>query len=171
MAVYQEKDKSKWTKDGRSWYFRCYYTDLLGNRKQKESSKYFTKKETLEAERLFLSSLTDLSLQKNITFKQLKEEYLRQQKERLKITSYQTLKLLLSHIEPIDNIVIEKLTINQFNNWKSIINSKDFSTGYKNNIYKRLRSLLNFGNKMYNIDTRIMNKFTNFTRRKISFRH
>ena len=29
MAVYQEKDKSKWTKDGRSWYFRCYYPNLI----------------------------------------------------------------------------------------------------------------------------------------------
>ena len=45
MAVYQEKDKKKWTKDGRKWYYRCYYTDIKGNRKQKISKMYETKKQ------------------------------------------------------------------------------------------------------------------------------
>ena len=37
MPVYQEKNKNKLTKDGRSWYYRCYYTDIYGIRKQKIS--------------------------------------------------------------------------------------------------------------------------------------
>ncbi len=32
MPAYQEKNKDKWTKDGRSWYFRCYYTDMYGGK-------------------------------------------------------------------------------------------------------------------------------------------
>ena len=28
MAIYKEKNKKKYSKDGRSWYFRTYYNDL-----------------------------------------------------------------------------------------------------------------------------------------------
>ena len=53
MAVYQENDKSKWTKDGRSWYFRCYYTDIYGVSRQKQSKFYKTKTEAKIAESEF----------------------------------------------------------------------------------------------------------------------
>ena len=32
LAVYNEKDKSKWTKDGRHWYFRTPYRDSKGKK-------------------------------------------------------------------------------------------------------------------------------------------
>lgn len=171
MAVYQdfknEEDKKRnkpiKTKDGRSWYFRYYYTDLLGNKKQKKSGKYLRKKDAEEAEDEFKNSLKDLAIKKNITFKELKQDYLNYQKDKIKITSYQSLTQLLNHLDILDNIEIEKMTIKQFDNWKDVINSHSYSTTYKNNIYKRLRSLMNYGSKMYNIDTRIMNRFTNFT--------
>ncbi len=57
MPQYQEKSKKKWTKDGHSWYYRCYYTDMYGNRKQKESEKFFTKKEAKDAEMEFLRKI------------------------------------------------------------------------------------------------------------------
>lgn len=37
MPIYQKKDKNgKVIKDakGNSWYYRCYYNDIYGNRKQ-----------------------------------------------------------------------------------------------------------------------------------------
>lgn len=160
--VYKEK-KEKWTKDGRSWYFRCYYTDLMGNRKQRQSALFLTKKEASEAERIFLNSLKDLSVQPKITFKELKEKYLEYQKEHVKVTTYISAKVVLAYINYLDNIVVSNFSMKQFEEWKKYINSFNFSTTYKNNIYKRLRSLMNFGNKMYNLDTRIMNKFSNFT--------
>ena len=83
MAVYQDfknendrmKKKPIKTKDGRSWYFRYYYTDLLGNKKQKKSKKYLLKKEAEKAEDEFKKSLKDLFIEKNITFKE--EHYIR----------------------------------------------------------------------------------------------
>lgn len=45
MAIYKEKNKKKYSKDGRSWYFRTYYNDLNGNRKQKTSKMFLTKAE------------------------------------------------------------------------------------------------------------------------------
>lgn len=42
MAVIQEKNKSKWTKDGRSWYFDTYYINEFGfpNTKKSELNPY-----------------------------------------------------------------------------------------------------------------------------------
>ena len=37
MAILQEKNKDKWTKDVRCWYFKNYYEDIYGNRKQYKS--------------------------------------------------------------------------------------------------------------------------------------
>ena len=41
MPVYREKNKKKWTKDGRSYYFKCYYLDIYGKRKQYVSKLLF----------------------------------------------------------------------------------------------------------------------------------
>ena len=57
MAVYQEKDKKKWTKDKRKWYYRVYYTDMYGNRKQKVSKMFKTSNEAKEAESQFLVTI------------------------------------------------------------------------------------------------------------------
>ena len=53
MAVYNEKNKNKWTKDGRHYYYKCYYTDMYGNRKQKVSKMFLTSNEAKNSEREF----------------------------------------------------------------------------------------------------------------------
>ena len=50
----RQVDKSKQTKDGRKWQFITYYKNCNGERKQKFSQLYLTKKDAEEAERLFL---------------------------------------------------------------------------------------------------------------------
>ena len=44
MAIFQ-KLGNQWTKDGKSWYFKYYYTDIKGKNKPKESKVFLTKKE------------------------------------------------------------------------------------------------------------------------------
>ena len=51
MAVYKSKTP---TKDGRQWFFKVYKKDFNGNNKAHKSKKYFTKKEALEEETLFI---------------------------------------------------------------------------------------------------------------------
>lgn len=77
MPVYREKNKEKWTKDGRSYYFKCYYTDSYGKRKQYESKLYNSSKEAKDAEREFLNrvntkDLTDYS----VSFENVYNEWL-----------------------------------------------------------------------------------------------
>ena len=149
MTVYQEKNKNKLTKDGRSWYFRCYYTDGYGNRKQKESKKYFTKKEALDAEREFLNSLEISFPVKKMTLKDLKNNYLEYKKESVKITSLRDIEVKIKYLEIIDNVIITEFNINHFENWKKSMNEKKLSTLYKNKIYKQFRAILKHAIKYY----------------------
>ena len=67
MAVFKQEK----TKDGRCWFFMIRYTDLLGNRKQKKSHKFLTKKEAQDAERAFLIKLEKGETISDMTFKEL----------------------------------------------------------------------------------------------------
>ena len=160
MAVYKS---DKPTKDGRSWYFRTYYSDFYGNRKQKESAKFFTKKEALEEERLFLIKISEQPITKNTTIKDLEVSYTEYQKDKVRISTYDSIISSFKYFELIENVKIEELNLNHINNWKSYINSLNIKTGSKNNFYKRLRALLNFGKKVYDLNVPILNKMTNFS--------
>lgn len=160
MAVYKS---DKPTKDGRSWYFRVYYTDLYGNRKQKEGAKFFTKKEAQEEERIFLVKASEQPITKKTTIKELKEDYLKYQKEKVRLSTYDSINVALKHISILEDVKIEELNLNHINKWRSYINSLNIKTGSKNNIYKRLRALLNFGKKVYDLNISIINKMTNFS--------
>lgn len=164
MAVYQEKNKKKWTKDGRSWNFRVYFTDLTGKTKQYRSPKYLTKKEAQVAERQFLLSLKDKVDDNNMRFKDLYLAFYEHQKDKVKDTTYQTYMDRVPFLKCLDNVKLIDYNINHFEMWKKEINKKDIATSYKNDIYKFLKAILNYGSKWYNFDFRsVYNKMVNFT--------
>ena len=63
MPIYQKKNKEgKILKDtkGNSWYYRCYYIDIYGNKKQRESKKFKSKGDAIKAEADFLASIKNV---------------------------------------------------------------------------------------------------------------
>lgn len=105
MPVYQKKYKNgKAIKDtkGNSWYYRCYYTDMYGNRKQRESKLYSTKGQAQEEERIFLSTIVNFGIDKeNANFSEVCNNWLEFKKEKVKSTSfYGITKLVGKHILP-----------------------------------------------------------------------
>lgn len=164
MAIYQEKDKQKWTKDNRSWYYICYYKNLYGENKRKKSKLFKTKKEAAEEERIFLNQVNTSPISNSITFYELIEDYLEYQKEHIKITSYSIILKQIKKLKPLYNIRLKDFNINHFNLWKKEINKENFSTRYKNNMYKLLRAILNYAIKFHDMFflATIMNKMTNF---------
>lgn len=165
MAVYQEKNKSKQTKDGRSWYFRVPYVDLCGKRKQHWSKFYFTKKEAQEGERQFLASVKDMSSNPNMTFEELCLDFYEYQEKSksVKETTLQTYKDRKPFLEYLYNIKLVDFNINHFEMWKQKINEKNLATSYKNDILKFLKAILNFGTRRYNFNfTAVYNQMTNF---------
>lgn len=101
MAVMQLKDKQtkKTIKDkqGRSWYFKTYYTSLTGERKQYKSKKFLSKHEAEEAERMFILNSTGKFETKSLTFHELMLIYEKEKKMKLKL-------LLIIIIKRIINI-------------------------------------------------------------------
>lgn len=85
MAIYQEKNKKRWTKDERSWYFRVYYTDIDGKRKQKQSPKYYTKEKCIQEEKRFIEDMKEYEINYvDMTFKDLYRDYYIFQKDKVR---------------------------------------------------------------------------------------
>lgn len=163
MPIYQEKDKKKITKDGRSWYFRVPYVNIYGKRIQHMSGKYLTKKEAQQAERKFLASIKDKSDNSDMRFKDLYLAFYEYQKDKVRETTFQTYYDRVPFLEYLDNIKLEDFNINHFESWKKIVNSKNIATSYKNDILKFLKAILNFGTKYYNFNfNSVYNKMTSF---------
>lgn len=166
MAVYQEKNKLRWTKDGRKWYFKCYYKDLQGNTICKKSKMFTKQSEAKEAEKNFLNEINLNLPTSNITFKELIDEYLKFQKDKVKITTYKDTQKRFKKFNKLYNVKLNNFNIKHFEIWKTEINNneKEYQTSYKNTLYKNLRALLNFAIKYYDMVflNSIMNKMTNF---------
>lgn len=63
-----------------------------------------------------------------------------------------------------DDIKLIDLNISHFEDWKKKINSLKMETSTKNDLYKYLKCILNYGSKWYNYNfTSMYNKMTNFT--------
>jgi len=155
--------KGKATKDGRIYSFKIRYTDLDGNVKQYLSKKYALKKEAQEAERQYLLTLTNKVDHSTITFKDLMLEYDSYKKDKVKITSYTNYHKMYLNLSSLNNIRVSEFNIIHFNRWKDNINKTNYSTTYKNNIYKFLRALLRFASTYLNIQIEsILNKMTGF---------
>lgn len=168
MAVMQLKDKNtkKPIKDkqGRSWYFKTYYTSLTGERKQYKSKKFLSKHEAEEAERIFILNNTSKVETKSLTFLELMLTYEEEKKDEVKITTYNNYKKNHKYLESLYKIKINDFNISNFKNWKAEINKLELTTSYKNNIYKFLRALLNYAENMYDINlTSVLKKMKGFS--------
>lgn len=166
MAVLQLKKDGKPVKDkqGRSWYFKTYYTTLSGERKQYKSKKFISKHDAEEAERIFLMTLTDKVESKDITFKDLIDSYCNFQRDKVKISSFNNYHKNINHLSPLLNIKVSDFSLVKFENWKQLTNNSSLSTTTKNNIYKFLKSVINYGKKYLDLNfNKIENKMTGFT--------
>lgn len=173
MAVYQEFDKNGKlikTKDGRSWVFRVYYIDEDGNRQQKKSKRYLTNKIARDEERNFLNKVEAKEQvdKSNWTFKDLYTSYYdyKTNIEKVKDTTFDTYYNRVPHLQYLDNIKLTEFSIEDFNKWKKKIDAKPElkCTSTKNDIFKFLKAILNYGSKQLNFDfSNVYNKMTNFT--------
>lgn len=165
MTVLQEKINGKpvKTKDGRSWFFKTNYVDLEGNRKQFKSKKYELKSQALEAERVFLLTLSDKVEEKDITFEELIIKFKSEQRNKVKISTLSNYNKYTKFFKGLYKIKLKDFNITHYNKWKYEIDKLDISTTYKNCIYKIFKTILNFAIKYYNYNfNSVMSKMTNF---------
>ena len=162
MAVRQVKE-AEWTKDGRKWVFEVRYKDDFGKIKYYKSKKYLTKKETQKAERDYLNSLDGDKKINSMTFSELCNKHFEYQKDKVKATTLRNYLKRREHLKIFDNVKLNELNINHFEEWKRQMNTTNLETTTKNDIYKYLKCILNYGTRWYNCNFNSMcNKMTNF---------
>ena len=160
MGVYESK---KPTKDGKKFYFRCYYKDRYGNNKQYESKKYKGVRECEKAERDFLSTVQYEDIPDyDISFEKLYYEWLTVKQDTIKTSTFYCLKKrttrhILSFFENYKLHSIKEKEILQFKN--SIINN-NLCIEEKNRVIKYLKNILEYAHINYNFDLKTMNKLT-----------
>ena len=157
-------DKNEWTKDGRKWIFYDYVKNLDGTRRKYKSKKFFTKTETLKAEREFLTTNTEKAdKDRNMTFKDLYTLFYAYKEDKVKFTTLKTYRDREKFFTSMDNIKLKDFNIEHFEKWKKEINSYGFTTNHKNHLFKFFKELLNYATKWYNFNfTATYNKMTNF---------
>ena len=139
------------TKDGRSWFFKVNYKDSLGNIHAKVSQKYSTKTEAKDAERRFLNSVKDKKLvPTKMTLGDLWDDWMVHQDSRVKVSTKNNYKQTIPYIEMLFNIKCHEFSLQQFEDWKSnLVSRNDIKTVTKNDRLKTFRALLNYGRRTY----------------------
>lgn len=146
--IYNEKDKNKWTKDGRHWYFKAYYKDINNKPQKKVSKMFLTRKEAEIAELTFKTKIKNPSL---IKFSIIANDYFDSlEKIRKKATIYTYKKDYKNHIAPYFNsYYINDISVNIIRNWADKEDKKTISTAYKNKIYNILCGVFDHAIKNY----------------------
>lgn len=157
MAVYKEENKKKIPKNGNCWYYRVYYTDMYGNRKQKQSKMYATKKEAQEEERKFLNNINSHEDElKNITFEQVYEEWFKVKGPTLKCTTLYRKKgnSDLHILKELQEFKLQSINKNILEDWLEKLKEKKYSIKYTNELISYLLKILTYACDNYNFNSK-----------------
>lgn len=161
MATINEKNKEKWTKDRRHWYFYVRYDDEFGKKKAYKSKMFFTKAEAEEAEATFKKKLKyGENANTNALLEDVTSEWLSYKKQLVKSSTFYGLyKKVHRYIIPkFESLKLSSIKIPTLNNWRDYIVSLKMSDNYKNIIIGYFKEILNYAVENYNFDIKIANK-------------
>lgn len=180
MAVYQEKDKSKWTKDGRSWYYKFSYKDDDYYKKhkrnpEKKSKLFKTKKEALEEEakeKVRLDNEYKNKKKKNkkkspdkVSFKSVYEKWLKEKEMEVVETSIYNIEKTMDKnlLSKFKDSTLDEITYESMMNWKQeIYNSKKLTLTHQNKILGYTREILRLISNYYEFDKEIIRALKNY---------
>lgn len=162
MAVIQEKNKSKWTNDGRSWYYTYSYIDEYGKRQRSRSKLYKTKKEAKEEEAI--NMLKKVPDNRNKNFHIVALDYFNELSQtRRKSTLYSYKKDYNNHIKPFfENYNIYKINTKVIKCWADEMKEKNISIAYCNKIYSILKNIFDYAMKYYDLELNPAKMFGRF---------
>ena len=157
-------EQYKWTSDGRKWVFYTWIPTLSGNRKKYTSIAYKSQKEAEIAEKEYLFTLKDYNVNEEMTFKELYTAYYSYQEDKVKPSTLKTYRDRIKYMSLLDKIKVKDLDIKKYELWRKEINNFNISTSYKNEIQKFIKIVLNWGEKMYDLNLhKFCNKMTKFS--------
>lgn len=149
MPVYLDKATKKW------FYQVSKVVD--GERKRFKKRGFERKVDALAAERKFLESFDDV-VHDNITFDYLIDTYLSIRKEEIKISTYHRNKIRIQKYvsDYFGKIKIKNIELKTISAWKKYLSSFQLSTDYRNRMYKDLKSILEIGVNLYNLNPKLL---------------
>ena len=157
--------KKKQLKSGTKYCFTLRYNDIYGNTKQYTSKGYDTKKEAeLEEAKFRIKAQEKKITTSNITFRQIKLEYLEEHSKEIKIQTLKKLENQLKILEPLDSIKVNDLNLQTYKQFQMYLDKKEYSVAYKNKLVGLLRTLIRFSNKYYNTSDYMLNFIENYKR-------
>lgn len=160
MTVYKSK---KETKDGRKYFFRIKYKDILGNIHDYGSPKFKTLKEATSEEAIYKIKIQqNISYTNSVTFEQVINEYLVSKE---KTTKKQTLlknKIYARYLDPIKKVKINDFDMLKYKIIKKSIEELNFTSEYSNRLQNFLKSIIIYSNKYYNTSDAIVKFFEPF---------
>lgn len=160
MPVYKDKQK---TTDGRQYYFVVNFKTLDGKYKNHKSKRYKTKREAEQEEASYLLSLGKCSDKNNITFNNVIENYLQDKIKALKPQSYQKVITTTDHIKKaLGSVSVAKMTKQEYEQFLNYVDNSGFSVAYKNKIVARLKALIQFAKKRFDVSNDIPNNYDSF---------
>lgn len=158
MPIYEAK---KTTKDGRKYFFSCYYKDKYGKSKKYKSKLFLGKRECERAERKFLEEterkdLTDY----DITFEDMYNDWWQQKRKRLKSTTAYSIKVSIDNnvFNELKEYKLHSIKINVVNEVMDKIIKKDIAISYKNKMLGYLREILMYAVMNYDFDIKVASK-------------
>lgn len=160
MPIYKMEGK----KDNKQKY-RVFvnYVDSTG-KYQKKSKIVYGLDEAKECERLMSLKITgDKSIVK-MTVQELLDEYIANKKHEVRQSSLEkSQRILKNHIVPyLGALKLEALNTKKLQEWKNTISEKAISIRTKQNVYKELHTLLNYGVKLEYLQKNPLNNIGNF---------
>lgn len=151
--IYKSK---KATKDGRSYFFRIKYRDVLGVVHDYASPKYMTKKEaTLEEAKYKLKLESGVTSVSGITLDRVFPLYVDKMKNELKPQSIPKMITCYNWL-PIKDVRINNLNYNHLKLLYDKLDKAKLSADYKNKILGLLKRLIKFSTRCYGTSDKIL---------------
>ena len=138
------------TKDGKKWYFTCYYKDYKGITKQYKSKKYLTRKEAEKNELLFKTKNENPSY---IKFEVIILDYIDYlYKTKKESTAFDYSNVIKKHITPyFGDFYINDINTLEINKWKATVLKNNYKRNYNNKLYTILNNIFIFAIRNYSI--------------------
>lgn len=136
MPSYKDKNTN-------TWYCKFYYTNWLGEKKQKLKRGFDRKKDAQDWERNFLDQF---ATNPDITFQALYEKYKRFKENRIKATTFENQCAAIDlHILPhFKDRIISDITPADIIEWQNSILEKDFAASYSRQLNAYLRAIFKY---------------------------
>ena len=141
MGVYKD---NRPTKDGKIWFYKTQYEDIDGTHKTKKSGRYATKKEAEDAKFEFKLKLREYEKANNVTFEEIIRMFIGFRKDKIKENTLYGYNNKLPYLKSLYKVKLKDFNYPTFERWHDEINSTHLATRTKNDIYKLLKTILNY---------------------------